>query len=552
MSRYIDTFNEPAPTVRDDPGTPEMTGKPSRLTFHFNRIGKGSTGDLVAKRDGVTAEVFSGNLKSDTFRDRVAKKIGMGDYGVTAKWADEELRKLANAIVTAAAESEKASAAAMAECAAAMAAAGGRTEAERCAEMLALNDKDADEKLAKMPDDVRADAEAMLADPNMLNTICHDFERIGIVGERILSLTQYLVGTSRLLPRPLATVTQGITSSGKSYITERVATLLPPESKLLAHAITPQSLYYLPPGGLMHKWIVAGERSRAKDDQNADGTRALREMLSSGELRKIVTITTDDGPSSVVIFQPGPIAFSESTTVTTIFDEDSNRCLMLGTDESAEQTRAILDAQGREATSPRPDPTDTIDRHHALQRMLRRVLVAIPYADLLTKLVPANRPEARRAGPQILALIEVVATLHQRQRATVELKHGDTITATVQDYATARPLMVGPMGRSIGGDMPLATANLGVRLRDLMGDRQFTTTEVVGSDSILHSRSKVSEHLRTMADFGIAEVIEPGRGPKPSVWRMVDDPPVPGARWLPTPEALERAIAERRELTDVA
>jgi hypothetical protein len=37
---------------------------------------------------------------------------------------------------------------------------------------------------------------------------------------------------------------------------------------------------------LQHRFIVAGERSRLQNDETAEATRALRELLSAGRLVK--------------------------------------------------------------------------------------------------------------------------------------------------------------------------------------------------------------------------------------------------------------------------
>ena len=57
--------------------------------------------------------------------------------------------------------------------------------------------------------------------------------------------------------------------------------MFPPETVIHATAMTAQSLYYLESGALRHKFIVAGERSRREDDDTAEATRALREMIGS-------------------------------------------------------------------------------------------------------------------------------------------------------------------------------------------------------------------------------------------------------------------------------
>ncbi|NMC19313.1 MAG: hypothetical protein GYA33_02735, partial [Thermogutta sp.] len=104
------------------------------------------------------------------------------------------------------------------------------------------------EALGQTPQDVREAAEEMLQSPNLLKTVLADIEALGVAGEKELAATLYLLGTSRLLDRPLAGILQGPSSSGKSFVLDRVADLFPPEAVLRATALTTNALYYLPPG----------------------------------------------------------------------------------------------------------------------------------------------------------------------------------------------------------------------------------------------------------------------------------------------------------------
>lgn len=104
---------------------------------------------------------------------------------------------------------------------------------------------------------------------------------------------------------------------------------------------TDQVFYYMEEGSLQHKVVISGERlheHRGKDGEAQDNTKAFREMVGSGYLRKAVTIKVGGELTSKIIEQPGPIAYIESTTATAIQDEDATRLLPLVTDESAEQT----------------------------------------------------------------------------------------------------------------------------------------------------------------------------------------------------------------------
>ena len=102
--------------------------------------------------------------------------------------------------------------------------------------------------LAKMPADVRGDAEEFLADPKILERAVADITAAGVVGESRLTATLYLIGVSAQLPRPLSAIIRGPSAGGKSYIVEQTATWFPPEVVLHATSLTTNALYYFEPG----------------------------------------------------------------------------------------------------------------------------------------------------------------------------------------------------------------------------------------------------------------------------------------------------------------
>jgi hypothetical protein len=103
-------------------------------------------------------------------------------------------------------------------------------------------------ELAKTPPDLLAEAEALLCDPNLLKRASADIEALGLVGEENNRKLMYLVGTSAQLARPLAVITRGASSSGKSFVTEQVSRLFPPEVVLNATSLTTNALDYFSPG----------------------------------------------------------------------------------------------------------------------------------------------------------------------------------------------------------------------------------------------------------------------------------------------------------------
>lgn len=251
----------------------------------------------------------------------------------------------------------------------------------------------------------------VLKSENLFEQISTDIAEIGIAGEEHLRLMLYIIMTSRLLDKPLSAIIQGASSSGKSYTLETVAKLIPPEAVVQAHDFSEQALYYLPQGSLKHKVVIAGERLHkkgSKSGQARDNSKAFREMVGSGVLRKAVTVKGADGKFiTEMITQEGPIAYLESTTATTINDEDATRLLPLVTDESAEQTEAVTEAMRQEdkgRTVSEPEQQAIIERHHTMQRLLKPVTVRIPYIDSIS--LPTNNIATRWTFGHLRSMIK--------------------------------------------------------------------------------------------------------------------------------------------------
>ena len=296
--------------------------------------------------------------------------------------------------------------------------------------------------LETTPPEVKDAALELLKSKGLFEQITADIADIGVAGEEKLSLILYVIMTSRLLDKPLSAIVQGSSASGKSYIIETVAKLMPSEAVVQAHDFSDQALYYLPSGSLIHRVIISGERvheHRGKDGYAEGNTKAFREMVASGVLRKVVTVTgKGKKPTTEVIEQPGPISYLESTTATGIHDEDSTRLLPLVTDESASQTKRIIEAQRREAkgqTISEIKQQEIIQRHNALQRLLKPFAVRIPYIDSIS--LPETNIATRRTYDHLKSAIKSVALLRQYRKSNTQ----EYIEADEIDYKIAYELM---------------------------------------------------------------------------------------------------------------
>ena len=202
-------------------------------------------------------------------------------------------------------------------------------------------------------------AEEFLKSPNLLEQISEHISSIGVTGEKEFALSLYFTGTSRLLSKPLAAQVMGSSSSGKSYVIKQVSSLFPEEAVFHAHRMSTRALEYMEKGSLIHRFVVAGERSQRKDEDAAEVTRNLREMISDGRLSAaVVGKSSDGGHETTHIEQEGPIAYVESTTMQLreIFNEDRTRFILFSTDETTDQTEAVMSDMAANAANPQSRP----------------------------------------------------------------------------------------------------------------------------------------------------------------------------------------------------
>jgi hypothetical protein len=67
----------------------------------------------------------------------------------------------------------------------------------------------------------------LLQSPDFLNQVVSATRRMGLVGEENNKLVVFLVGTSRVLDKPLCLFVKGPSSAGKNYLTDTVLSLFP-------------------------------------------------------------------------------------------------------------------------------------------------------------------------------------------------------------------------------------------------------------------------------------------------------------------------------------
>lgn len=345
----------------------------------------------------------------------------------------------------------------------------------------------------KMTDAEREAALALLRDPKLLDRILADFAACGTVGEETNKLVGYLAAVSRKMAQPLAVVVQSTSAAGKTALMESVLAFVPPEERIKYSALTGQALYYLSDADLKHKILAIVEEEGAER-----ASYALKLLQSEGELT--IAATGKDPHTGRMTTQEyrveGPVMIFLTTTAVDIDEELLNRCLVLTVDEGREQTAAIHRLQRERETLAGLRRSEAraavLAVHRNAQRLLRPLRVVNPYAEKLTFL--DDRTRTRRDHTKYLALIRVIALLHQHQRSVRTIEQDgrsiEYIEATLDDIAAANRLAHEVLGRCLD-ELPPQTRRLLAVIERMVAER--CAARKIERDDVLFSRRELRE-----------------------------------------------------------
>jgi DNA primase len=329
-------------------------------------------------------------------------------------------------------------------------------------------EKKPQEQTVSMSHSEKKAALTLLKDPDLLDRILSDFDRVGVVGEETNKLVGYLAALSRKLPEPLAVIVQSASAAGKTALMEAVLSFVPPEERVQYSAVTGQALFYMNDMDLKHKILSVVEEEGAER-----ASYALKLLQSEGELT--IASTGKDPQTGKLVTHAyrveGPVMIFLTTTAVEVDEELINRALLLSVDEDRAQTRAIHERQRERRTLEglfaRAERDELLTLHRNAQRLLDPIAVVNPYAPQLTFLDVKTR--TRRDHEKYLTLIDTVTLLHQHQREqkTVE-REGKSLTyieVTREDIAVANKLAALVLGHSLD-ELPPQTRRFLTKLDD--------------------------------------------------------------------------------------
>ncbi|MEZ0007943.1 hypothetical protein ABH942_003329 [Flavobacterium sp. 28YEA47A] len=256
-------------------------------------------------------------------------------------------------------------------------------------------------------------AAEFLSKDQLLQNIDALLEQAGIIGEQNNRKILFVVASSYKMPYPLHAMVQASSGSGKSHLINSIAECMPQDELFDTTSITSKSLYYCSDKQLNNKLLVIQDFDGLDDDAKF----ALREIQSFKKLKRTTIEKTITGSrKSVKREVKASLASLIATTKTEIYQDNESRTIMLGIDESIEQTMRIIQGQNKKKAGA----TNSEKEHEAKQllrncmRVLKSYQVVNPYADKIT--LPLDAKMLRRLNEQFQDFICQITILHQYQR----------------------------------------------------------------------------------------------------------------------------------------
>jgi len=310
----------------------------------------------------------------------------------------------------------------------------------------------------KLNEQIFANAMEFLQSSNLYEEIQKEFDKI-IVNEKQNRFLLWLCYLSSYTEQRIHPQLFGSSSIGKTYLLNQVLDFIPEEDVLTrATSLSPKSLNYLlaqdpnvpkiEVNGTMvpnvdGKIIIVQEFEGAQD-----AVITLRPLMS-GDQKGISAVIVDKdqmGRNVVKKLQAHGIPlFACASTALQLDEEFMTRTWRLECNDSAEQTKAIMEFQAEEDIHPGVHVADRKELIKDAIRLLksRYKEVINPYSLLLARKmhVVDEYIRLRRDFKKIKEFIKISAWLHQFQRPKVDIDGKVYIIATLDDYNLIKMLL---------------------------------------------------------------------------------------------------------------
>jgi hypothetical protein len=252
-----------------------------------------------------------------------------------------------------------------------------------------------------------------LSKPRVLERVDKLLGQSGIVGEEDNRLLLFVLASSYKMPYLMHGLVQGSSGEGKSHLINAIADCMPQEDVMNMTRITSKSLYHYRDKELINKLIIVQDF----DGLDEEAQFAFREMQTAKFLTSSTVVKDMQGNTrGKMKTVQSHFASLIATTRAEVYYDNMSRSVILGVDESLEQTLRIIKAQNLKNTGL--SSTESEQQAKQLLRNCMRVLksyeVVNPFADKL--MLPLEAKMLRRLNSQFQNFVSQIAILNQYQR----------------------------------------------------------------------------------------------------------------------------------------
>jgi len=278
-------------------------------------------------------------------------------------------------------------------------------------------------------------AKELLNDKDLIPRLNDLIGESGVVGEENTRLLLYIIASTYKMGYPLHALVQGTSGSGKSHLINSIGKSFPPEDMMSMTRVTSKSFYHYEDDQLVNKLMLIQDF----DGLDEEAQYAFRELQSAGTISSSTVYKDRSGNITSKVKQVrSHFASLLATTKAEVYYDNMSRSLIIGVDESEEQTLRIIRHQNRKLAGL-VDERKEVEARRTLQNLARALKpyeVINRYADKVQ--LPMEARMLRRLNSHYQAFVKQITILHQYQR---EKDDGGRLIATKEDLSMASEIL---------------------------------------------------------------------------------------------------------------
>lgn len=268
------------------------------------------------------------------------------------------------------------------------------------------------QQLALSPENQKKCIE-FLKQPDLIKHIDLLIEQAGVVGEESTRKLLFVIASTFKMTTPLHALVQGSSGSGKSHLINSIGQCLPPEDVMSMTRVTSKSFYHYTKNQLVDKVLLIQDF----DGLDEEAQYAFRELQSAGNISSSTTYKDRFGNLvSAIKNVRSHFASLLATTKAELYYDNMSRSVIIGVDESEEQTLRIVAYQNKRLAGL-IDIREEQKAKEFLQNCIRSIKpyeVVNRYADKIK--LPIEAKMLRRLNSHYQAFVKQITILHQFQR----------------------------------------------------------------------------------------------------------------------------------------